>query len=152
MIHKPSAIILGLLCSGGGSNRPMCESVSFKNWGSGETSIVRFRPQKSGIRYRIKIPTKIPPEFATKQQEASPISTANESNTLCMYCILQIKATKLPNSLDTLDNTQHFIGCYRLVLTRAGDDVDSRYILDIGHRYYLTTNQQVELCLHDRCI
>jgi hypothetical protein len=43
----------------------MCESASFKNWGSGKTSIVTFWPQKTGIRYGIKIPTGILPEFAT---------------------------------------------------------------------------------------
>jgi hypothetical protein len=52
MIHKPSAIILGLLCSGGHSNRPMFESASFKNWRSGITSILTFRPQKSRNQVR----------------------------------------------------------------------------------------------------
>jgi hypothetical protein len=67
----------------------MCESASFKNWRSGETSIVTFGaktlrnqvqnrnsdqsfseigisgPKKAGIKYGIEIPTGIPPEFAT---------------------------------------------------------------------------------------
>jgi hypothetical protein len=51
-IHKPSPMALGLLRSGGSSNWPMCESASFKNWRGGEM-------------YGTKIPTWIPPEFAT---------------------------------------------------------------------------------------